>query len=314
MSRKKNTCKELTLEEFYDEISLKDKNNKENQRYERCYKLTCESENHFDLQYHDGLNEDVLPFNPDGSCQPGGLYFFTESQLVNLYDYVNNVFYIREVIFYDPNTYEDLTDVRIYREKHKYKANKFYLLPRKEFNIIDHYYNEDDLLFFRDNINELKKYIDFNNHECAIRSLNNNESLIIELSKFINIDKYEYTRFVKKLVNNSRIYKNKEIVKDINPALMTRTSYYEVCILLNTQIYDYFECVNKDFLTKEQFFDLCLIGCQSALQNHYINYKYYDGNCDELIDLLNKYDLIELLKNHLEDDDYNNLLNRFLNN
>src|SRR5579872_4577477 len=38
-------------------------------------KLTVESENHNNFQYQTGLNVDGIPFNPHGSCSPGGLYF-----------------------------------------------------------------------------------------------------------------------------------------------------------------------------------------------------------------------------------------------
>ena len=30
---------------------------------------------HYGLVYHDGYNEDPLPFNPNGDCAPGGIYF-----------------------------------------------------------------------------------------------------------------------------------------------------------------------------------------------------------------------------------------------
>jgi len=34
------------------------------------YKFTNKKEKHNGLQYHDGLNIDVLPFNPKGDCEP----------------------------------------------------------------------------------------------------------------------------------------------------------------------------------------------------------------------------------------------------
>ncbi|MGB9697736.1 MAG: hypothetical protein ACPL2D_10710, partial [Ignavibacteria bacterium] len=33
---------------------------------------------HHGLVYKDGYNEDILPFNPSGSCEPGGIYFASE--------------------------------------------------------------------------------------------------------------------------------------------------------------------------------------------------------------------------------------------
>ena len=45
------------------------------------YKITNEGENHNDLQYKTGLNIDILPWNPTGDCEPGGIYFSREDIL-----------------------------------------------------------------------------------------------------------------------------------------------------------------------------------------------------------------------------------------
>ena len=45
------------------------------------YKITNESECHNGLQYHDGLIEDFMPFNPSGYCDGGGIYFTREDIL-----------------------------------------------------------------------------------------------------------------------------------------------------------------------------------------------------------------------------------------
>ena len=39
------------------------------------WKLTNETECHHNMQYKTGLNVDVVPFNPTGSCLTGGIYF-----------------------------------------------------------------------------------------------------------------------------------------------------------------------------------------------------------------------------------------------
>ena len=49
------------------------------------YKILNENETHHGLKYHDGLNEDPLPFNPSGDCEPGGIYFAREDILAFLY-------------------------------------------------------------------------------------------------------------------------------------------------------------------------------------------------------------------------------------
>lgn len=47
----------------------------------RFYKLLNEEEEHFGFKYKTGLNVDTLPFNPNGKCEPGGLYFIPEFML-----------------------------------------------------------------------------------------------------------------------------------------------------------------------------------------------------------------------------------------
>jgi len=45
----------------------------------KYYKLLNKTENHYDFQYHDGLNVDTNKFNPTGTCTKGGLYFLMKS-------------------------------------------------------------------------------------------------------------------------------------------------------------------------------------------------------------------------------------------
>ena len=48
------------------------------------YKITNEEEKHNNMQYKDGLNVDILPFNPKGDCESGGIYFSREDILAFL--------------------------------------------------------------------------------------------------------------------------------------------------------------------------------------------------------------------------------------
>jgi len=48
------------------------------------YKILNEEETHHGLKYHTGLNVDPRPFNPRGSCEPGGIYFTREDILAFL--------------------------------------------------------------------------------------------------------------------------------------------------------------------------------------------------------------------------------------
>ena len=91
----------------------------------RFYRLLNDAENHRGFQYKTGINIDTNEFNPSGSCEKGGLYFFDESQLINYSEYTYNCVWIREVTF--------LPDSRIYCEKGKYKTDKFILSERQPF-------------------------------------------------------------------------------------------------------------------------------------------------------------------------------------
>ena len=48
------------------------------------YKILNKDERHYSLQYKTGLNVDPKPFNPNGNCEPGGIYFSREDILAFL--------------------------------------------------------------------------------------------------------------------------------------------------------------------------------------------------------------------------------------
>jgi hypothetical protein len=82
------------------------------------YKITNESENHRGMKYKTGLNVDILPFNPSGDCEPGGIYFAREDILAFLY-YGH---WIRKVTLpEDAQIYENIG------EQKKWKADKIIL-------------------------------------------------------------------------------------------------------------------------------------------------------------------------------------------
>lgn len=60
----------------------------------RYLKVTNAEECHHGFQYHDGFNKDIIPFEPKGSCVPGGLYF-TDHRNIHRY-YIYGV-WVREV-------------------------------------------------------------------------------------------------------------------------------------------------------------------------------------------------------------------------
>ena len=57
------------------------------------YKITNEEEIHNKMEYKDGLNVDILPFNPSGDCDPGGIYFARE----DIFAFLNYGKWIRKV-------------------------------------------------------------------------------------------------------------------------------------------------------------------------------------------------------------------------
>ena len=79
-------------------------------------KLLNYGRNHFGFQYKLGKNIDHVPFNPNGSCLSGGLYFTTLEYLPQFISYGINIAYIelcKDALFYcDP-------------EGFKWKTNKF---------------------------------------------------------------------------------------------------------------------------------------------------------------------------------------------
>ena len=86
-------------------------------------KITNKAENHNNLQYHDGLIQDILPFQKKGSCVPGGIYFSDEKHIL---EFLNYGVYIREVqIPEDADFVEDPSG-------NKYRASKIILKERKD--------------------------------------------------------------------------------------------------------------------------------------------------------------------------------------
>ena len=89
------------------------------------YKILNEEETHYGLKYHDGLNEDPLPFNPSGNCEPGGIYFSREDILAFL-DYGP---WIRKVTIPEGEPiYENPGSPK------KWKAKRVILGPRRRIN------------------------------------------------------------------------------------------------------------------------------------------------------------------------------------
>jgi hypothetical protein len=86
-------------------------------------KLLNNEKKHYDFQYKIGLNEDIIQFNPSGSCLSGGLYFTTYEHIEKFISYGMNIAYIQlceDALFYcDPGNF-------------KWKTNKFIITKIKQ--------------------------------------------------------------------------------------------------------------------------------------------------------------------------------------
>lgn len=71
---------------------------------------------HNDFTYCIGLNQDTEPFNPTGSCEPGGLYFTDLDNLGSFYNYGDMIAVIK--LCEDSKVYQD-------PEGDKWKTDKF---------------------------------------------------------------------------------------------------------------------------------------------------------------------------------------------
>ena len=87
------------------------------------FKIVNASENHHNLQYQTGLNIDPIPFQKEGSCVPGGIYFTTIKHILK---FLNMGIYLREVTI--PEYAEMIEDP----EGEKWRASKVILGERKD--------------------------------------------------------------------------------------------------------------------------------------------------------------------------------------
>lgn len=121
------------------------------------YRLTNKLEKHNNLQYKTGLNIDILPFNPTGTCSSGGMYFFSRKQLINFYCYTTDIHYMRKVTFPD--------NARIYVEHNKFKCDRFILGEKQDFIIQDDLWL-DIVRNFNFKVNTNNFYFNLINNKC----------------------------------------------------------------------------------------------------------------------------------------------------
>lgn len=93
----------------------------------KFYKFLNNNLIHHKFQYGLGLNVDVLSFNPNGKCLPGGLYFCEQDKC---YKYWNH-FDCRVATIEIPD------DANVYIEEDKFKADQLTIKEIKHFDEMD---------------------------------------------------------------------------------------------------------------------------------------------------------------------------------
>ncbi len=92
------------------------------------YKITNEEEKHRGMKYKTGLNVDILPFNPSGDCESGGIYFSREDILAFL-DYSS---WIRKVTLpEDAKIYENPDSPKKWKADKVILGRRSRITPRK---------------------------------------------------------------------------------------------------------------------------------------------------------------------------------------
>jgi hypothetical protein len=189
-----------TVNEYKDLDNIENLYKNENKsEYKLFFKVTNLEDNHKSFQYKDGLNFDINKFNPQDSCNGGGLYFcdIKDIYIFIEYGYGN---YIRP-IFVPLN-------IPYYQDKtlpNKYKAPALYLLPKIRLGTT---------LSFKlltntniQNMNLIRKYMYKNNSYISEHYLNTSiyskEQIVYANIKFSILELY-------KSINKILIKENKE--------------------------------------------------------------------------------------------------------
>jgi len=133
-------------------------------QYPRYFKITNRGENHYGYQYRDGLNILDKPFEPNGSCVAGGLYFTTAEHIHKFYSVGC---YLREIYLCNSDKFQMVPDP----SRNKFRANMIILGP-KYFLLDIKTYEKFGLI--KPNKSALKQivrnygFFDFCNSECPL--------------------------------------------------------------------------------------------------------------------------------------------------
>ena len=146
-----------------------------NEKYSNyeLYKVISEDFTHNNFTYKDGLNIDIVHFNPSGECSAGGLYF---TELYKLAYWINCGMYICKVTI--PN------DSLVYIEQDKFKADKINLDLNNKVLIKD-FYAWDDPYFCE---------IAVQQSHTALRFVRNQTEEICKIAIYTNICSFHYVK------------------------------------------------------------------------------------------------------------------------
>ena len=98
---------------------------------QKYYKVINENRKHFGLTYVPGLNKDILPFQKDGSCVPGGIYFTTLEHIFKFTNYGDDI-YLVDFPYHDPN-------FQWAKDEDKYRANMIILVEKYSLSELETY-------------------------------------------------------------------------------------------------------------------------------------------------------------------------------
>ena len=161
----------------------------------KYYKITNKEECHYGMEYKNGLNIDILPFDPTGPCCPGGIYFADKE---NICKFLNYGCFIREVVI--PG------DALIYHENNKSKADKVILKERRDLSKVETWQwmiEEGIDIYIRDTVKDNKclLYAMSNGHTAIVQFLINNGVNFCNYD-FLCCIEYGYTEIAKLLLDH----------------------------------------------------------------------------------------------------------------
>lgn len=86
---------------------------------------------HYGFVYKEGLNEDTVPFNPTGNCNPGGLYFTTAEHIRNHLEFKGGHIRLVEI--------PDDAKVYVFPLSNKWKADKIIIGEKISIKVFEIY-------------------------------------------------------------------------------------------------------------------------------------------------------------------------------